>query len=61
MAVVVARQEAAAVLRRVGLADLAAELEKKFPEEIDKDELNRFADEHGVTRELLTDRMGGSP
>ena len=43
------------------MTELARELEKEFPEQIDEQELDRFAEKHGVTRGLLTDRMGGSP
>jgi hypothetical protein len=56
-----ARAESAALLRRVGRRDLADELERDFPEQIEEEDLIHFAEQHGLTRESLADRMGGSP
>lgn len=55
------RDEAASVLRRVGRAELVDELERDYPEQLDEKDLFRFAEKHGLSRESLAERMGGSP
>jgi hypothetical protein len=49
------------VLRRAGLPQLADEALRTLPDPVDNKELEQFAAEHGVSRETLTERMGGSP
>jgi hypothetical protein len=55
------REEALAVLRRVGREDLIPEAERELPDPVDLDELQRFGERHGATRGRLIDKMGGSP
>jgi hypothetical protein len=59
--VAIPRDEAASVLRRVGRAELVDELERDYPEQLDEQDLFRFAEKHGLSRESLAERMGGSP
>jgi hypothetical protein len=49
------------VLRRTGLPDVAEEARQSLPDPVSRDELDRFALEHGLSPESLADRMGGSP
>jgi len=51
----------AAMLMRAGLPDLAAEVESELPDPVEVDELERFARRHGLSRDWMVNRMGGSP
>jgi hypothetical protein len=55
------RAEAVAILARAGLTDLAAQAEVELPDPVETDELDRFAQRHGLTRDWMISRMGGSP
>ena len=49
------------LLRRMGYrrqADIAA---RELPDPVEMDQLVEFADRHGITRDELESRMGGSP
>lgn len=48
-------------LRSAGLEDLAAKATSELPDPVSQDEAMRWGDSHGVSRETLMDRMGGSP
>jgi len=48
-------------LRRAGLPDVASAAIQTLPNPVDSKMLDRFCAEHGVTRESLVERMGGSP
>jgi hypothetical protein len=54
-------QHVVGVLRRAGLSQLADEAQRTLPDPVDTQELEHFAAEHGVSREMLNERMGGSP
>jgi hypothetical protein len=54
-------QHVVGVLRRAGLIQLADEAQRTLPDPVDMQELEHFAAEHGVSREMLNERMGGSP
>jgi hypothetical protein len=59
----VPKQEALAMLARVGRADLIEEAKRDLPDPIDTDrdlDLERLV-QYGLTRDQLIDRMGGSP
>ena len=49
------------MLRRAGLADIAAAAETSLPDPVDTKILDQFCTGYGLSRESLTDRMGGSP
>jgi hypothetical protein len=49
------------VLRRAGLAQLAEEAQRTLPDPVNRKELEHFGAVHGVSPDILTERMGGSP
>jgi hypothetical protein len=55
------RQWVADNLRRLGYEQEADEVLRDLPEEVDRQELERWADQHGISRDELISRMGGSP
>jgi hypothetical protein len=55
------REQVITVLRRIGLKEVAEEARQTLPDPVDEPELQRFAAAHGLTRESLMERMGGSP
>jgi hypothetical protein len=48
-------------LRRAGLPDVASAAIQALPDPVDPKTLDRFCAEHGLTRQSLVERMGGSP
>jgi hypothetical protein len=55
------RQQVADLLRRMGLAQQAEEALRELPEHFDLHELQSWSERHGITRDELISRMGGSP
>jgi hypothetical protein len=55
------RQWVVDTLRRLGFQDVADEASRVLPDEVDRKQLGEFCDKHGVSRDALNDRMGGSP
>jgi hypothetical protein len=54
------------MLRRAGLADVAAAAQKALPDPVDAKVLDHFCADHfcaryGLSKASLTDRMGSSP
>jgi hypothetical protein len=49
------------VLRRAGLAQLAEEAQRTLPDPVDRKELEHFGAVHGLSPDVLSERMGGSP
>jgi hypothetical protein len=49
------------VLRRTGLPDVADEARRTLTDPVDNAALERFCVAHGLSKDSLTDRMGGSP
>jgi hypothetical protein len=49
------------VLRAAGLGQLADEVHQSWPEQIDLDRAEDLLLCHGVTKDTLISRMGGSP
>jgi hypothetical protein len=49
------------MLRRAGLADAAAAAQRSLPDPVDSKVLERFCARYGLSKDSLTDRMGGSP
>jgi len=49
------------ILRRLGYSRAADEALREMPEEFDLKQLQEFGDRHGISRDDLTDAMGGSP
>jgi hypothetical protein len=48
-------------LRRIGYTQEADDAAKTLPAEIGEEELMAFSDRHGLSRDELMSRMGGSP
>jgi len=55
------RREIVTLMRRTGYTELADEAERVLPDPIDSDQLEAFAQSHGVTRDDIISEMGGSP
>jgi hypothetical protein len=55
------RQQIIRMLRRAGLADVAAAAQKALPDPVDAEVLDHFCAKYGLSKDSLTDRMGGSP
>ena len=55
------RQQIIQMLRRAGLADVAAVAQKSLPDPVDSKVLDDFCATYGLSKDSLTDRMGGSP
>ena len=49
------------ILRRAGLTQLAEEAQRTLPDPVDRKELEHFGAVHGLSPDVLTERMGGSP
>jgi hypothetical protein len=57
----VTRQHVLDVLRRTGFAEAAKELAQVLPDTVDLDRIQPFLTPYGITRDVLTSEMGGSP
>lgn len=55
------RQWVVSFLRRMGYAQAADEAAKVLPDEVSRDQIQEFADQHGISRDELISQMGGSP
>jgi hypothetical protein len=55
------RQWVADTLGRIGYQQEADEALRVLPEEVDRRQLEEFSDRHGISRDELVSRMGGSP
>ncbi len=57
----VSRQSVVDALRRLGYAQQADEALRVLPDPVDEEQVKQFGDQHGISRDELIDRMGGSP
>jgi hypothetical protein len=55
------RQWLVGVLRELGYSHEADEALRDLPDDFDRKRLMEFADQHGLGRDELVNRMGGSP
>jgi len=55
------RQQIIQMLRRAGLADVAAAAQESLPDPVDAKVLDHFCARYGLSKQSLIDRMGGSP
>ena len=55
------RQWVVETLRRAGYEREADEASRVLPDQVDLKRLEEFGAQHGITRDELIDRMGGSP
>jgi hypothetical protein len=49
------------ILRRLGYTQAADDALQEMPEEFDLQQLQEFSEKHGISRDKVTDAMGGSP
>ena len=55
------KQEVIEILRRGGLAKLADEAALELPDPVDFHRLDEWCFQHGITRDQMISRFGGSP
>jgi hypothetical protein len=55
------RDNLVAALRHAGLFDEAERAEQLLPDSGDFDEMVKPLEAHGISRDMLIDRLGGSP
>ncbi len=55
------RQWLVNALRRMGFEQAADEALRSLPDDIDLEQLQEFGNRHGISRDELVSRMGGSP
>jgi hypothetical protein len=49
------------VLRHLGYSQAADEASRVLPDDFDREQLEEFTDRHGISRDDVISRMGGSP
>ena len=49
------------VLRRTGFNELAEEVPKALPDPVDLEDVLKFLEPYGITKDFLMSRLGGSP
>jgi hypothetical protein len=55
------RQWVVDTLRRMGYAQEADDAARELPDPVDLEQLKEFGDRHGISRDEMNSRMGGSP
>jgi hypothetical protein len=55
------RQWLVDTLRRLGYSQAADDAERELPDQVSLEEIQKFADRHGLSRDEVVSRMGGSP
>jgi hypothetical protein len=55
------RQWLVDTLRRLGYTQAADEAAQVLPDQVSEEQLEDFADRHGISRDEVISRMGGSP
>jgi hypothetical protein len=61
MIMLVSRQSLVDMLRRMGFEPAAEAAARELPDPVDSEDAAKFAEQHGIFRDDLTDGMGGSP
>jgi len=61
IAVQVARQHVVDVLRFAALPQVADEVNRSLPDQVDFERAAQFLQRYGITKDALISRMGGSP
>ncbi len=61
MAGQVARQQVIDALHRMGLQQEADKALRELPDPVDSEQVAQFCERHGLSRDELISRMGGSP
>jgi hypothetical protein len=57
----VTRQRVADTLRKMGMPEAADEALRVLPDPVDLSQVEEFCERHGLSRDELISRMGGSP
>ena len=57
----VPRQQVIDLMRRLDYPQVADKVERELPDPVDMDQVIAFGSDHGITRDELISRMGGSP
>ncbi|GAB3979900.1 hypothetical protein GCM10029978_076520 [Actinoallomurus acanthiterrae] len=57
----VARQHVVDILRAAGLSEVAEEVDRALPDLIEYEHAERVLAQHGITKDELISRRGGSP
>ena len=55
------REEGVEILRRTGFNAEAEEAARVLPDPVDLDRVAQWAQQHGITHDMLISAMGGSP
>jgi hypothetical protein len=55
------RQQVVDVLRKTGFHELAEEVPKALPDPVDLQDVLKFLEPYGITKDFLISRLGGSP
>jgi hypothetical protein len=55
------RQWAVDTLRRMGYLQEADDAARELPDPVEIEQLHEFGDRHGISRDEMVSRMGGSP
>jgi hypothetical protein len=55
------KQEVVRMLRNAGFRETADEAMRDLPDPVDLDHVREWGRQHGITRDVLTSQMGGSP
>jgi hypothetical protein len=55
------RQWLVDTLRRLGYPQAAEDAARELPDQVSQEEMQKFADRHGLSRDEVVSRMGGSP
>ena len=55
------RQHVVDMLNRLGYSQLAEEASRDLPDPVDADQVRTWCIQHGLSRDELISRMGGSP
>jgi hypothetical protein len=55
------RQEVVCMLRKAGFRETADEAMRDLPDPVDLDHVQDWGRQRGITRDVLTSQMGGSP
>ena len=61
MAMEISRQRVADALRHMGYPQAADQALRELPDVVDVKEAQDWSERHGISRDVLTDLMGGSP
>jgi hypothetical protein len=56
----VTREHVVGILRAAGLSEAAVDAERELPDEVEYQQAEEYLGRHGITKDELISRMGGS-